>query len=479
MTSHRLRRHAIVTIPSYCRNGVVTVWGRNVEHKTMTTKRTKLALAAAAVAVGMTGINSTALAQSADALIDKLVDKGILSVSEANALREESDKNFATAYSVKSGMPEWVTAFKINGDFRGRYESFRYEDDATADRNRFRYRARLGFIAAIKDNLEAGLRLTSSEPASGSNGGDPLSGNTTLGDNGSKKFIYVDLAYAKWSPINSPDWSGVFTAGKMENPFSFPTSMMFDRDYTPEGATAELTYRVNAEHTLKFNGGAFVLDELGADSNDPYVLGAQLRWDAAWSPHWSTALGASAWTIESAQNLGTAAIPNQAGGNTRTAAGALVYDYKPIQADASVTYLFDKFPFYQVACPVTLAGEVIHNPEVDDRGDGYAVGVIVGKSGKRGLWDLSYHYRNLEGDAWFEEFTESDFGANYVAAPVGGTAGYRSGTNVRGHIVRGQYSPTDSLTLGVTYWLTELIEESPAGSDSGTGRLQVDATLKF
>ena len=45
--------------------------------------------------------------------------------------------------------------------------------------------------------------------------------------------------------------------------------------------------------------------------------------------------------------------------------------------------------------------------------------------------------------------------------------------------MRGQYSPTDALTLGVTYWLTELIEDSPAGSDSGTGRLQVDATLKF
>jgi hypothetical protein len=31
----------------------------------------------------------------------------------------------------------------------------------------------------------------------------------------------------------------------------------------------------------------------------------------------------------------------------------------------------------------------------------------------------------------------------------------------------------------VTYWITELIDESPAGSESGTGRLQVDATLKF
>jgi len=444
----------------------------------MTTKCTKLALAAAAVAVGMTGINSTALAQSADALIDKLVDKGILSVSEANALREESDKNFNAAYSVKSGMPEWVTAFKINGDFRGRYESFTFDDSAATDRHRFRYRARIGFTAVIQDNLEAGLRLTSSEPV-GTSGGDPLSGNTTFGDNASKKFVYLDLAYAKWSPLNNADWAGVLTFGKMETPFVFPSSMMFDRDYTPEGAAVELTHRFSAEQSLKFTGAAYALDELAADSNDPYVLGAQLRWDAAWSTHLSTALGASAWTIQSAQNLGTAAIPNQGGGNTRTAGGALVNAYRPLQADASMTYLFDKFPLYKAACPVTVFGEIIHNPEVDDRGDGYALGIMLGKSGKRGMWDLGYQYRNIEGDAWFEEFTESDFGANYVTAPVGGTAGYRSGTNVKGHIVRGQFSPTDALTLGVTYAITELIEESPAGSDSGTGRLQVDATLKF
>src|SRR4029077_3125212 len=65
---------------------------------------------------------TSAWAQSSDALIDKLVDKGILTVKEANELREEADKNFTTAYSVKSGMPDWVQALKFSGDFRGRFE---------------------------------------------------------------------------------------------------------------------------------------------------------------------------------------------------------------------------------------------------------------------------------------------------------------------------------------------------------------------
>jgi hypothetical protein len=63
-------------------------------------------------------------AQSADALIDKLVDKGVLTVKEANDLREETDKNFSQAYQVKTGLPDWVSSLKFSGDVRIRYEGF-------------------------------------------------------------------------------------------------------------------------------------------------------------------------------------------------------------------------------------------------------------------------------------------------------------------------------------------------------------------
>src|SRR5260370_32461163 len=81
-----------------------------------------------------------AFAQSSDSLIDKLVQKGILTVKEANDLKEEADKNFTQAYSVKSGMPEWVTALKFNGDFRGRYEENNSDNIYYVTRDRFRYR---------------------------------------------------------------------------------------------------------------------------------------------------------------------------------------------------------------------------------------------------------------------------------------------------------------------------------------------------
>src|SRR4051812_14114102 len=159
-------------------------------------------------------------AQSSDALLDKLVDKGILTVKEANDLREESDKGFNSAYQVKSGVPDWVTNLRIGGDFRGRYEMFTSDDPTFTDRHRLRYRVRPGIVATIKDDFEVGFRLTSSEPQANF-GGDPISGNTTFQDNGSKKFVYIDLAYAKWTAINNPLWSATLTIGKMENPFVF------------------------------------------------------------------------------------------------------------------------------------------------------------------------------------------------------------------------------------------------------------------
>jgi len=451
-------------------------------------------------------------AQSADALIDKLVDKGILTVKEANDLREEADKNFTSAYSVKSGMPDWVSALKFNGDIRGRYEGF-YSDakligggstNLFNNRSRFRYRLRFGATAVLNDNLEAGLRLSSSDPASGGSfGGDPISGNTTMQDNGSKKFVYIDLAYGRWTPINNPDWQAIVTIGKMENPFIF-SDMVFDADYTPEGAAVQVAYNVNAQQTLKLNAGGFMMDEIGASSRDPYFLVAQLRWDAIWNKKLQTSFGLAAMLIDNDEMLNasrastltpggtntttTWTIPNQNGGNLRTpisgasgTVGSLINHYNPLVADLSLTYTLDKGWHYNAPFPIRLAGDYMYNPAASSQNSACSIGITLGKSGKKGLWDLSYRYKYLEGDAWFEEFTDSDFGAIYAStsARSGGANGYIAGTNTRGHIVKASYSPADAFTLSVTGFFTELIQENPAGADSAVTRLQVDAVWKF
>src|SRR5664279_5551512 len=120
----------------------------------------KVALFAGATALMV--LSNQSHAQSSDALIDKLVDKGILTVKEAQELRDESDKGFTTAFQTKTGMPDWVTGYKFSGDFRGRYDEVASTDGNQnfTQRNRFRYRLRVGVVVSMLDNMEVGLSLT-------------------------------------------------------------------------------------------------------------------------------------------------------------------------------------------------------------------------------------------------------------------------------------------------------------------------------
>jgi hypothetical protein len=438
----------------------------------------------AAGAVASVALGTAAQAQSSDALIDKLVEKGILSVKEANELREETDKGFTSAYQVKSGMPDWVTSLRFNGDFRGRFEGFYSDNPDFIDRNRFRYRLRFGAVATIHNNFEVGFRLTSSDAAGGFTEGDPISGNTTLQNNGSKKFVFIDQAFAKWSPLNGPEWSAALTLGKMENPFVF-SDLMIDPDYTPEGAALQLGYAVNQHHTVKFSGGGFILDELSASSHDPYLLAAQLRLDSVWSKKIATTAGIAGLAIMNDENLVNGNVPNVNRGNTRNAAGAPVYNFNPVVVDASLTYTLESFPCYAGAFPIKVGGDYVYNPAAPSSADNraYSAGVQFGKSGKKGTWDLSYTWKWLGANAWWEELTDSDYGAFYDAAnspPNSGSGiGYGAGTNTKGHVVKASYSPNDSLTLSLKWFGTQLIEEFPIGSDSKINRVQADAIWKF
>jgi hypothetical protein len=440
------------------------------------TKYTKLTLAAATVA-GM-ACCSSAVAQSADALIDKLVDKGVLTVKEANDLRQESDKNFNSAYSEKTGMPDWVNGIKFNGDFRARTDYLSSDNSLFSDRYRLRYRVRFGATVVMKDDFEVNLTL-----GSGDAGGNALSNNTTLENNGTKKPIWVDKAYAKWTPLHNGDWTLSGTIGKMANPFE-TSPMVYDPDYTPEGAALQLKHNFSDEHSLQFNGGAFVLDEngnaaSGKTANNPALFGAQVLWNAKWTPKLASTLGAAIYDISNPAQLTTLAVPDNNVGNTRTALGVLVNDYHPYVFSGNATYTLESFPLYEGAFPIKLGGEYMENPGADSNNKGYWAGVTFGKSGKRGTWDLSYRYQRLESDAWYEELVDDDNVAYYQAAQVGGRAGMLAGTNIKGHQVKLNYSITDALTFTLTGYFNNLINPSPAGSDNGGTHVMADLMWKF
>lgn len=452
------------------------------------------------LASGLVAAPAVVHGQSADALIEKLVDKGILTVDEAHDLRVEADKDFTKAYSVKSGLPEWVTTLRINGDMRGRFEGFYADQPGFVDRARWRYRLRAGVTAVMLDDLEVGFRLGSGDidnAAGISRGIDPISNNQSFQNNGGKKGVFLDTAYGKWSPINTGDWLGSFTFGKMENPL-VSSDLWFDNDYTPEGLAQQFSYTVNQRHTLKFNGVQLALDELGGSGKDPFLFGGQVRLDSAWNTKWSSSVGAAFMEFLNEEQLTSAAVPDINVGNSRNVLkaadgksftlGAPTVEFQTFIADAGVTYTLDSMPLHTGPFPIRVFGEFLHNFGADEANNGYQVGISFGKAGKKRTWELTYRWKMLEGDAWYEELADSDSGGFYagpfaVASLPGvmrapGT-GYGSGTNIRGHWVRLGYSPYDSLALNLTWIRLDNVDEYVPGADSGIHRLQVDAIWKF
>ena len=77
-------------------------------------------------------------------MINKLVEKGILTTKEAGELKTESSNDFNSAFRAKAGMPDWVTSLKFSGDFRGRFDGIYLDNAAVANRDRLRYRLRFG-----------------------------------------------------------------------------------------------------------------------------------------------------------------------------------------------------------------------------------------------------------------------------------------------------------------------------------------------
>jgi hypothetical protein len=443
---------------------------------------TKVAIFAGAAAL-MALTPQTHAQSSVDALLNKLEQKGILSVDEADQLKAEnaqdSAADFNKALGAKFPMPDWITSYKFSGDFRGRMDERTTSNPAQEDNMRLRYRLRFGLDVNMKDNLMVGFRLGTGD-APGPLGGNGLSNNTTLQGNGTKKFIYVDTAYGKWTPINDGTWMVAGTIGKMNQPF-METPMIFDPDYTPEGGALQSTYKINGKNSLAFNGAAFVLAYSGtASQNMSFVYGGQVLWNANWTDKISSSLGVAAYDIVNRDLLTTANAGNGNKGNALDANGAPYYNLNPVVVDASVTYKLDSFPLYPGAFPIKLIGEYINNPGAPNSGgivgsapsgnQGYYAGFVLGQAGKKGTWDVGYRYEAVDANAWFAQIINDD-----NLAYNGGFAG---GTNIKGHLFTADYALTDALLFSFTCYDNSLIGNT-TGSNSHAIHAMADLMWKF
>ena len=105
-------------------------------------------------------------------------------------------------------------------------------------------------------------------------------------------------------------------------------------------------------------------------------------------------------------------------------------------------------------------GDKLRHPGASQNNNGYWAGVTFGKSGTKRTWDLTYRYEYLEADAWYDQLVDDDNGAFYQNAPASGAAGYFGSTNVKGHLIKLNYSFTDSFTFSATCFINDLINQT-------------------
>lgn len=416
-------------------------------------------------------------AQSSEALLKKLVEKGILTTKEADDLKQDSDKGSSAAVQSKLGLPAWVTKVKLAGDFRGRYDGV-WQDhgntgagSATQDRDRFRYRLRYGVTLDLKDNFEVGLRLGSGEigAAAPSLGGSTFSANTTMNNDASRKFIFVDLAYAKWKPA---DWASV-QFGKMNSDFWF-TDMVLDPDYNPEGAQQKLSYDLNKQHKLSLTAGEWVIAEnfasTGAGANrDVYLFAAQADWTAKWSEKWASRVGVGSYVFAN-QNAVSPALETFLNQSGASAAGAGAPNFNPIVARGEVTHTLSSFPLFHGPFPITPGVEYAYNPGATGFGSGdtaYNIGLTLGSAKTKGNWQLNYNYKHIGTAAVWHGLNDDDFGVNA-----------KGGTGVAGHQVVLSYHAFEPMWVNVRLMQTEQIN-APAGVSSDQTRLFFDLLWSF
>ena len=476
---------------------------------------TTAVIATTAVTVG--GLK--AHAQSADALIEKLVDKGILTEKEAGDLRDESDKDFTTAFQTKTGMPDWVSGYKFYGDFKGRFEENNAENPQYNTRDRYRYRLRAGVTISMQGNFETGFRIGSGNPVANPGGvivgGSSVSQSQDANSLEAANYLWIDAAYGKWTPINNNGWVLSTIIGKMDNPFQLD-NMVWDYDVNPVGGAFVAQRILNDKQTIKGIGAFYVLDELNQNyqttsalpanyppaktSHDPYVYGGQILWQSKWSPKVESSVSLAAFDIVDRDSLSSYVQPFYNAGNTRNNYGFLKYNYNPIIASGSLTYNLDTFPFYNGVFPLTASGEYMNNPGAPANNIGYRFGFILGKAGTKKTWQIMYRYQELQADSWYDALVDDDNGAFYGAnnykvvngVPSGSAAGqlawansagkifngWYGGTNVRGHEVQATYSVTDFLDLSVTFYINSLILGTP-GQSSDAQHFMVDMMWRF
>ncbi|MDD5408742.1 MAG: putative porin [Candidatus Omnitrophica bacterium] len=395
-----------------------------------------------------------------DLLLQKLVEKGVLTGAEAQQVKietqEQVKKEIATGKSAS--LPAWVQNMKLKGDLRLRYQNKhdKAANNYQQDTNIGRIRLRLGLEAKINDKLMAGIGI-----ATGS--GDPRSTNITFGSYNTKKSIVLDYGYAKYSPF---PWLNL-VGGKMllGDALWEPTDLIWDTDITPEGAMLQFNTKLGSNANLFLNTGALIVDADSSSDNDApmaYLIQPGVSYKLSDSLSLKGAV-----SLQSFSNVKNHVSSTYSGasntGNTTAGTSSYAYDYQMINPALEIGF---KEPFKAIGFNVEslkLLGEYVNNLDVSKASSGFSCGFKLGndKIEKWGDWQIKYIYAMLGRDAVLDVLPDSDR--------------YGGKTGIRSHEVEFQFGLAKNTFLGLDVyrsWRTY-------GAKAPETLVQVDWNMKF
>ncbi len=380
--------------------------------------------------------------------------------SQTKELREEGAVASNEIAKVKGA--DWATKIKGRGDVRYRSENIwterviaatgtdpAYVDDA-ADRYRHRIRARLGFDFKATDNVKGTLLF-----ATGAD--DPRSSNQTLGGSGTRKSIGLDMAYVDWKFMQG----GNLLLGKQVNPIFKPgQSLFYDGDFNPEGGAVKIDRGM-------FFGTAYgwwfseqhAADPKGENS-DANVFGLQagMKFPLLGG---ETVVAANYYECGACQG-NSPLYNNNANGNSTFRIGSsttnlLTYGYDIFEVGAQMGVTMANLP---VTFWANYARNLADDVEYDTA---YAIGAMVGKASDARTWEAGLFYQEIDKDALFAQWIDSDFGDGK--------------TDSEGLVFKAGYAPVKNFTMNATYFMNTLNKD--AELDVDYDRLQVDLNYKF
>jgi hypothetical protein len=403
-------------------------------------------------------ITSFAIAGEVDVLINKLVEKGVLTADEAKAVLVDTKESVKKqlAEGKLDTVPAWAQNTKFSGDVRLRYETRNFTTYEN-QRSRARMRLRYGFETKVNDQIMAGARLaTGSTPARSSREQD-------MNDSFNMKSVYLDLMYMTYAPNKNLKLYG----GKFSAPWYNVSTLTFDTTNNPEGVAA--TYKTTIKPVDVFATAAVLPLDIDTNINPVLYLG-QLGGATKIFDRTLTAAVAYYFFNDISGSPYSTLAPNALTYTTNTTStglattGTYSYNYRLIALDAQYPILDIKFQ--KKTLPLGLYGAFVKNLAGNVKRDtGWLLGFSLGATKNVGDWKFTYDYRQEEADATLDFLNEGTL--------------HGGGTNVLGNIYTLTYQALKNTELAFSYFAGRLLSgaENPAGIERE--RLQLQCLVKF